>query len=187
MDQAIKEEHIPSGGIADFIYTDEELDILEQQELEADYGKSGIAQFKKVGKKIIKTGGGIALGIKDVSGKDDKGVLKTVSNKKSTNMSDELKKRYVVALRNTFKEFTSDMTSLEKNDLLKQFARDAGIEDVENFKISVNTNPSDLVFFSEQLIEGKPKDIVKKKKTIGLLNTLDSAKKLSEINNQSVE
>tara|TARA_R100001594_G_scaffold92662_2_gene126966 strand:+ start:79 stop:1719 length:1641 start_codon:yes stop_codon:yes gene_type:complete len=56
MDQAIKEEHIPSGGIADFIYTDEELDILEQQELEAEYGKSGIAQFKKVGKKIASYG-----------------------------------------------------------------------------------------------------------------------------------
>ena len=52
MDPAIKEENIPAGGIADFIYTDEELDILENQELEEAFGASGIAQFKKIGKKM---------------------------------------------------------------------------------------------------------------------------------------
>ena len=52
MDPAIKEEKIPAGGIADFIYTDNELNILENQELEQEFGVSGIAQFKKIGKKI---------------------------------------------------------------------------------------------------------------------------------------
>ena len=52
MDPAIKEEKIPAGGIADFIYTDDELNILENQELEQEFGVSGIAQFKKIGKKI---------------------------------------------------------------------------------------------------------------------------------------
>ena len=56
MDPAIKEENIPAGGIADFIYTDEELDILENQELEEAFGASGIAQFKKIGKKMANYG-----------------------------------------------------------------------------------------------------------------------------------
>ena len=47
----IKEEKIPAGGIADFIYTDVELNVLEDQELEQVFGASGIAQFKKIGKK----------------------------------------------------------------------------------------------------------------------------------------
>jgi hypothetical protein len=56
MDPAIKEEKIPAGGIADFIYTDEELNILENQELEQEFGVSGIAQFKRIGKKIASYG-----------------------------------------------------------------------------------------------------------------------------------
>ena len=56
MDLAIKEEKIPSGGIADFIYTDEELQTLEDQEVEQEFGKGGIAQFKEVGKKIATYG-----------------------------------------------------------------------------------------------------------------------------------
>jgi len=56
MDLAIKEEKIPSGGIADFIYTDEELQNLENQEVEQEFGKDGIAQFKEVGKKIATYG-----------------------------------------------------------------------------------------------------------------------------------
>ena len=56
MDLAIKEEKIPSGGIGDFIYTDEELDLLEAKELEEVFGKDGIAQFKDVGKKIAEYG-----------------------------------------------------------------------------------------------------------------------------------
>ena len=56
MDLAIKEEKIPSGGIADFIYTDEELQTLENQEVEQEFGKGGIAQFKEVGKKIATYG-----------------------------------------------------------------------------------------------------------------------------------
>ena len=56
MDPAIKQETIPAGGIADFIYTDEELDILENQELEEQFGTSGIAQFKKIGKKMATYG-----------------------------------------------------------------------------------------------------------------------------------
>ena len=38
MDQAIKQENMPSGGIADFIYTDEELERLEEKELKDLYG-----------------------------------------------------------------------------------------------------------------------------------------------------
>ena len=56
MDPAIKQETIPAGGIADFIYTDEELDILENQELEEQCGTSGSAQFKKIGKKMATYG-----------------------------------------------------------------------------------------------------------------------------------
>ena len=47
---------MPAGGIGDFIYTDEELDLLEAKELEEAFGKDGIAQFKHVGKKIAEYG-----------------------------------------------------------------------------------------------------------------------------------
>ena len=56
MDQALKQENIPSGGIADFIYTDEEIKLLEEKELQDLYGENGIAQFKTIGKEMANFG-----------------------------------------------------------------------------------------------------------------------------------
>ena len=56
MDQALKQENIPSGGIADFIYTDEEIKLLEDKELQDLYGQNGIAQFKTIGKEMANFG-----------------------------------------------------------------------------------------------------------------------------------
>ena len=56
MDQALKQEDMPSGGIADFIYTDEEIKLLEDKELKDLYGQSGIAQFKTIGKEMANFG-----------------------------------------------------------------------------------------------------------------------------------
>ena len=56
MDQALKQEDMPSGGIADFIYTDEEIKLLEDKELKDLYGQNGIAQFKTIGKEMANFG-----------------------------------------------------------------------------------------------------------------------------------
>ena len=56
MDRATQKIDMPGGGIGDFIYTDEELDIIEAKELEEAFGKDGIAQFKDVSKKIAEYG-----------------------------------------------------------------------------------------------------------------------------------
>jgi hypothetical protein len=56
MDQALKQEEIPSGGIADFIYSDEEIKLLEEKELQDLYGQNGIAQFKAIGKEMANFG-----------------------------------------------------------------------------------------------------------------------------------
>ena len=56
MDQALKQEDIPSGGIADFIYSDEEIKLLEEKELHDLYGQNGIAQFKAIGKEMANFG-----------------------------------------------------------------------------------------------------------------------------------
>ena len=56
MDQALKQEDIPSGGIADFIYSDEEIKLLEEKELQDLYGDNGIAQFKTIGKEMANFG-----------------------------------------------------------------------------------------------------------------------------------
>ena len=56
MDQALKQEDIPAGGIADFIYSDEEIKLLEEKELQDLYGQNGIAQFKAIGKEMANFG-----------------------------------------------------------------------------------------------------------------------------------
>ena len=56
MDQALKKEDIPAGGIADFVMTDEQIELLEAEELKEQYGTSGIAQFSDVGKKMANFG-----------------------------------------------------------------------------------------------------------------------------------
>ena len=56
MDQALKKEDIPAGGIADFVMTDEQIELLEAEELKEQYGTDGIAQFSDVGKKMANFG-----------------------------------------------------------------------------------------------------------------------------------
>lgn len=56
MDQALKKEDIPAGGIADFVMTDEQIELLEAEELKEQYGTGGIAQFSDVGKKMANFG-----------------------------------------------------------------------------------------------------------------------------------
>jgi hypothetical protein len=56
MDQALKQETIPAGGIADFVMTDEQIEQLEAEELREQFGTNGIAQFSDVGKKMANFG-----------------------------------------------------------------------------------------------------------------------------------
>lgn len=56
MDQALKQETIPAGGIADFVMTDEQIEQLEAEELREQFGTNGIAQFADVGKKMANFG-----------------------------------------------------------------------------------------------------------------------------------
>ena len=56
MDQALKKETIPAGGIADFVMTDEQINVLEAQELKEQFGTNGIAQFSDVGRKMANFG-----------------------------------------------------------------------------------------------------------------------------------
>ena len=144
--------------------------------------------IKKAGKKLEDTAGGVALSIEDVSGKNSRGVLKTVSSKKVVpKMDNSLKKKYVQSIKNTFAEFTTDMTSAEKQGLLKHFAREAGIEDFDNFEINLKSNTEDLVFFSEQLVVIKPKDAPKQGKVFKVIDNNRKAKSIAESNNISVD
>ena len=56
MDRATQKIDMPAGGIGDFIYTDEELDLLEAKELEEAFGKDGIAGFNEIGRKMANYG-----------------------------------------------------------------------------------------------------------------------------------
>jgi len=56
MDQALRKEEIPAGGIADFVMTDEQIEQLEAEELKEQFGTNGIAQFSDVGKKMANFG-----------------------------------------------------------------------------------------------------------------------------------
>ena len=40
MDQALKKEDIPAGGIADFVMTDEQIELLEAEELKDARGRA---------------------------------------------------------------------------------------------------------------------------------------------------
>ena len=52
----LKTEEIPAGGIADFVMTDEQIEVLEAEELQEQFGTNGIAQFSDVGKKMANFG-----------------------------------------------------------------------------------------------------------------------------------
>jgi hypothetical protein len=56
MNQALKQQVIPAGGIADFVMTDEQIEQLEAEELREQFGTNGIAQFSEVGKKMANFG-----------------------------------------------------------------------------------------------------------------------------------
>ena len=52
MGQATQQIDMPAGGIGDFIYTDEEIKLLEKKEVEDQYGTEGIATFNDIGRKM---------------------------------------------------------------------------------------------------------------------------------------
>jgi len=52
----LKTKEIPAGGIADFVMTDEQIEVLEAEELQEQFGSNGIAQFSDVGKKMANFG-----------------------------------------------------------------------------------------------------------------------------------
>lgn len=52
----LKTEEIPAGGIAGFVMTDEQIEQLETEELQEQFGTNGIAQFSDVGKKMANFG-----------------------------------------------------------------------------------------------------------------------------------
>jgi len=56
MNQALKQQVIPAGGIADFVMSDEQIEQLEAEELREQFGTNGIAQFSDVGKKMANFG-----------------------------------------------------------------------------------------------------------------------------------
>ena len=53
---ALQEELMPAGGIADFIFSDEEIDALEEAEAKNVFGTQGIAEFKPLAKKMASYG-----------------------------------------------------------------------------------------------------------------------------------
>ena len=56
MGQATQQIDMPAGGIGDFIYTDEEIKLLEKKEVEDQYGTEGIATFNDIGRKMANFG-----------------------------------------------------------------------------------------------------------------------------------
>tara|TARA_Y100000114_G_scaffold74424_1_gene68253 strand:+ start:205 stop:1755 length:1551 start_codon:yes stop_codon:yes gene_type:complete len=56
MGQATQQIDMPAGGIGDFIYTDEEIKLLEKKEVEDQYGTEGIATFNDIGIKMANYG-----------------------------------------------------------------------------------------------------------------------------------
>jgi len=56
MGQATQQIDMPAGGIGDFIYTDEEIKLLEKKEVEDQYGTEGIATFNDIGRKMANYG-----------------------------------------------------------------------------------------------------------------------------------
>lgn len=56
MGQATQQIDMPAGGIGDFIYTDEEIKLLEKKEVEDQYGTEGIATFNDIGRNMANYG-----------------------------------------------------------------------------------------------------------------------------------
>ena len=54
--QALKQEDIPKGGIADFIMADEDFAYLEAANAEKEFGNSGIAKFDNVARRMASYG-----------------------------------------------------------------------------------------------------------------------------------
>ena len=52
----LKEELIPSGGIADFVMSDAEIAALEAEEAREEFGDSGIARFEPIAKRMASYG-----------------------------------------------------------------------------------------------------------------------------------
>tara|TARA_Y100000401_G_scaffold117476_1_gene126481 strand:+ start:1382 stop:8773 length:7392 start_codon:yes stop_codon:yes gene_type:complete len=116
-----------------------------------ELGKVGKA-VKKVAGEVVKGLKKPGLGIKIVKGDSDKEVIEKISKaKRIPAMEKKLLKRYTQAIKNTFKTYTEGLSKSEAKALMKWFAKNAGIENYSDFKLSIKTSTPDLVLFGNEI------------------------------------
>ena len=145
--------------------------------------------------KFIKRISEPGLKIEDVSGKEPKDVVKTIKKASKTHqaeVSTDVKKKLVSSINNLWAELTADMDSYDKKELMNWYAKDAGIENYQDFgtssgNVSINSSPDELILFSDKIIDSK---IVKAKHTKDIarrMSNVNQAKVILENNNISID
>ena len=184
-------------GIESFIKETPTKEIVPVQES----GETPITPIGKVIKKGIKkieeTGGGIALGIKDISGKSDKQIADTVSKSKNVPIGNkEFKNKYVKALSNELNRQTEKWTDENRIELVEFYAQRVGIEEFDNLLVydksnnlvfNSNADINDLVSISEQLIAGAQNILDSKKQVFKVQKHIDKANRIGDAANISLE
>ena len=141
----------------------------------------------KVGKAVEKVAGQVVKGLKKpglsieiIKGDSDKEVLKKVSKaRRIPAMEKKLLTRYTQAIRNTFKTYTEGLSKNETNALMKWFAKNAGIENYADFKLSIKTSTPDLVLFGNEIHSDLASLKTKNKNIYRLLAIKDEAESVA--------
>jgi len=109
------------------------------------------------------------LTIKDVSGKPPKESAKQISKEvdKGKDINKELKKKLIGDTKLIFREITKDMNASDAMEMADFYAKQAGIEDADNFigKLNMNTPSEEIALFVNEISRAETTKLKQRKQS----------------------
>ena len=184
---AIVQEYLAKGSMGDLLKL--QVNVMKKVnaarlELEKDLKTSPIEKVIEKFMKYAKEDLTFGLSIKDVKGKPDKDVIKTIETevREGTELQADVKKKFVLSVNNLFNNLTKGLDVGEKDALISFYAQEAQIEDYNNFNINSATS-EELVLFSSHLIKQDKSSGKKGRNYARKIANISLSKQIFEANN----
>ena len=188
----IVEEYLASANMGDLLKLQVQvMKKVNAARIELENTMKSMPLEKAIGKvmKFVKEDLSIGLSIKDVSGKKPNEIVKTVNKevKQGEILTSNVKKKFVASVEKVFNDLVpKNLDVAERNAMRAFYAKNAGIEDYNNFNFKSATT-EELVLFSERLIREPKMFPTKTRHLVARMENIGLARRIFEANNYDNE
>ena len=139
--------------------------------------------------KFVKEDLSIGLSIKDVSGKKPNEIVKTVNKevKQGEILTSNVKKKFAASVEKVFNDLVpKNLDVSERSAMISFYAKNAGIEDYNNFNFKSATT-EELVLFSDKIVREPKVFTTKTRNLVSRMENIGLARRIFEANNYNNE